>query len=124
VGTGWITWTAHSLRTRNLNGQIHGQRPQTLNPKPQTPNANPNAQTPNPKSQISSPKSHAGGRVEGAEGGGKEAPKGRPAGLTDYSYLTQSIYSLISENQLPQETVNLIFSLVEVNNKLTIVWQS
>ena len=39
-------------------------------------------------------------------------------------YLTQSVYQLVLESQLSHKTVNLIFQLVIVNNKLTIVWGS
>ena len=39
-------------------------------------------------------------------------------------YLTECIYQLVLESQLPHKTVNLIFSSVIVNNKLTILWGS
>ena len=38
----------------------------------------------------------------------------------DRSYLTQCIHQLVLESQLPHKTVNLMFELVTVNNKLTI----
>ena len=45
---------------------------------------------------------------------------GRHAG----SYLTKCIYLLVLESKLPPKTVNLVFGLVIVNNKLTILWGS
>ena len=36
------------------------------------------------------------------------------------SYLTRSINQMVLENQLPHKTVNLVFKLVIVQNKLTI----
>jgi hypothetical protein len=39
-------------------------------------------------------------------------------------YLTQCIYELVLDSQLPHKTVKLIFQLVKVNNKLTILWGS
>ena len=39
-------------------------------------------------------------------------------------YLTECIYYLVLESQPPHKTVNLIFQLVIVKNKLTILWGS
>ena len=39
-------------------------------------------------------------------------------------YLTHRIYLLVLESQLPHKSVNLMFYLGIVNNKLTILWKS
>ena len=44
--------------------------------------------------------------------------------MVDQVYLTQYIISLGSECQLLHKTVNLLFQLVIVINKLTILWGS
>ena len=49
-------------------------------------------------------------------------PRLSPPHLRPRPYLTQCIYSLFLKGQLPHETVNLIFELVLVNNKLTMFW--
>ena len=45
-------------------------------------------------------------------------------GVTSKPHLTECIYQLVLESQLPHKTVNLTFQLVIVNNKLTILWGS
>ena len=44
------------------------------------------------------------------------------AGVTPRPYLTRCIYQLVLEGELPRKTVDMIFSLVIVNNKLAILW--
>jgi len=44
--------------------------------------------------------------------------------LASQSYLTQFIYSLVLDSQLLHKNVNLIFQIVIVDNRLTIVLKS
>jgi len=44
------------------------------------------------------------------------------SGLRLEPYVTQSISQMVSESQLPRKVVNLLFQLVTVNDKSTILW--
>jgi len=44
--------------------------------------------------------------------------------LTPQTYLAQSFNQMVLESQLPHTIVNLLFRLVIVNNKSTILWES